>query len=356
MDDNKLAKLPQDSSALSADPQGRRTELEISGNEVYLPASTVVKPGDDRYRELVKDALPPEIGSSISEEVLGRPKGYSAGGVLLILAFLCAYVAIFWWLIPRPVPLGSTDISIPPPERQKIYRGRFSTQFERAQNQINEKKYIAAKETLRPLVKKLLSGKALSAADDLIFFTYFDLLHSHLGWDDKSDYGLLGQLRDKCPDEFRWQLFHILNSPVLKIRDGHLQTPGHNIGTNAEQILDRMKIIDDLRVRHHDDKKLVEQLDLYKCYLDLYLWRIKNAKDPDDSKGQEDREEALKIALRYKGNGDFIQARRYIIQQMLNDGTSGYYRFNGEKHYWSTYLKDALEELNKEAKEGGKKK
>lgn len=359
MDDNELSKLPEDTSALSADPSGRRTELEISGEEVYLPSSEVVKPGDDRYREIVTEALPPEIGPAISEEALGHYKGYSAAAVLLILVFLGAGIVMFWRLIPRPVELKSTDIGIPLPEKTR-YSGRFAAGFRRAQEQIGERKYAAARETLRPLVEALLDGETIPAEEDPVFYAYFDLLHGHLNWSG-DDRELLGRLREKRPDEFRWQLFHILNSPELAIRDGHLQTPDEQRKSVTErssgrQIRDRMTVIDELRKRHHDDDKLVERLDLYKCYLDLYLWRRKNLVGPDDEKGQDNREEAFRIALRYRGNRDFIKVRRYIIGKMLEDGTSGYYVFNGQKYYMEKHLKNALGELEKEARGGGQNK
>ena len=329
-------------------------DLAVSGREVYLPCSGKVSPGDARFEEIVREILTPECADSLSEEALGKPRRYSAAAVLLILVFIGIAAVIFWRLIPRPVALGRTDISIPPPETRS-YGGRFSAEFKKAREQIEKKQYTAAKNTLKPLVKELADRNPREAGADLIFYSYFALLLDHLDWD-ADDYKLLGKLREAYPDEFRWQLFHVLNSPALQRRDGHFQTPGRKLSCHPSQIFARMKIIDDLRKRHHQDRELVELLDLCKCHLLLYRWRLKNHPETDDRFGQEDREEALATALKYRGNEDFINVRRYMIKQMLRDGTSGYYIFGGKKYFREKHLEKALFELEMEARKGGGRK
>ena len=353
-EDDSNALVPDDRSAAPERRPEHGGDLAVSGREVYLPCSGKVSPGDARFEEIVREILPPECADSLSEEALGRSRRYSAAAVLLILFFIGVSAVVFWWLLPRPVALKRTDVRIPPPER-RTYSGRFSAEFKNAQEQIEKRQYIAAKQTLKPLVKELSEQVPPEAGADLIFYSYFALLLDHLDWD-ADDYKLLGKLREAYPDEFRWQLFHILNSPALERRDGHFQTPGHKLTCHSSQIFSRMKIIDDLRRRHHQDRELVELLDLCKCHLLLYRWRLKNHPKPDDRYGQEDREEAWRIARRYRGNEDFINVRRYLIKQMLRDGTSGYYIFGGKKYFRETHLEKALAALEIEAREGGKRK
>ncbi len=351
-DPNEL--IPEERSAAPERRPELGGDLALSGKEVYLPSSGKVSPGDARFEAIVREILPPECAESLSEEALGRSRRYSASAVLLILLFIGVCAVGFWWLIPRPVALGHTDISIPPPER-RTYGGRFSAEFEKAQEQIEKRQYIAARKTLKALVLKLSEQLPHEAGAELVFYSYFALLLDHLSWE-ADDYKLLGKLREEYPDEFRWQLFHVLNSPALERRDGHFQTPGHQLDCHPSQIFARMRIVDDLRKRHHQDQKLVELLDLCKCHLRLYRWRLKNHPETNDLYGQEDREDAWRIARRYRGNEDFINVRRYIIEQLLRDGTSGYYVFAGRKYFRETHLKAALFELEREAREGGKRK
>ena len=163
-------------------------------------------------------------------------------------------------------------------------------------------------------------------------------------------------VRISLTHKLRWQLFHILNTPALERRDGHFRMPHPPLRGRLSQIFDRLRLIDDLRKRHHQDAELVELLDLCKCHLLLYRWRLKNQPKTDDEYGQEDREEAWRIARRYRGNEDFINVRRYMIKQLLRDGTRGYYTFAGRKYYREIHLERALAALEAEAREGGGKK
>lgn len=277
-----------------------------------------------------------------------------AAAVLLILLALSIAFVIFWAAIPHRGKLVPTDIDIPKLEKE-YYDGEFSAEFRRAQKLRLQKQFIAAREVLRPVVEKLLDKDAQEADAAVVYFAYFDLLLSHLSWS-WPDCILLGRVREKYPNEYRWALFHIRNSPALAQKDGHLQTPGdQKVHVSAPQLLDRMSIIGDLRKRHHDDKALVEKLDLFECYLYLYLWRLKNGDKPDDAKGEYEREEALKIAKRYRKHTDFNAAREYIIRQMLRDGTRGYYVFDGKKYFREKHLRKALRELEREAGENGVK-
>ncbi len=322
-------------------------ELAVSGGEVYLPDSGTVKPGDEKFREVVAEVLP-EVAPSLSDNALGRSRGYSVAAVLLILVFLCIVFVSLWHLVPHPEKLTCTAIGVPKPG-QDIYRGRFGTEFGTANKQIDAEQFNAARKTLEPLVDALLKEGALTAEDDNIFFTYFSLF-DRLDWDDGAR-ARLARLGELAPDEYRWQLFDILSHPALTRRDGEFQNPDDGkLNFNSVSIIVRLKKIDFLRRRRPE---LAQQLDLCKCYLDLNLWRLKNHEEKSATVGVEDREEALKIAKKYDHDRDFLKVRRYIVVQMLNDSSGkfiGRYKFDDNIYYKKKRLDEELVKLQKKLK------
>lgn len=348
MDENLPEKTPDaDLSPVNGGSAATGRELAVSGGEVYLPASATVKPGDEKFREIVSEVLP-EVAPSLSDNALGRSRGYSVAAVLLILVFLCAVFVALWHLVPRPEKLTCTVIGIPEPG-QDIYKGRFGTEFGKAQEHIKNKKFNAAREILEPIVDKLLKDGVPTAADDNIFFTYFSLF-DRLAWSDGAR-ARLAKLGKLAPDEYRWQLFDILSHPALARFNGEFQNPDDGkLDFNSKSIIVRMKKIDSLRRRRPE---LARQLDLYKCYLDLNLWRLKNHEEKSARVGVEDREEALKIAKKYANNLDFLKVRRYIVVQMLNDSSGNFiarYKFDGNVYYSKTRLFEELGVLQKKLK------
>ena len=350
MDENLPEKTPD---AELSRPDGGKRELAVVGGEVYLPGDPV-KPGDEKFEETVAEVLP-EVAPSLSDEALGRSRGYSVMAVLLILLFLGGVFTLGYWLRPRPVKLTSTVIGVPKPE-SSTYTGRFAAELGRAQQQIQKQQFIAARKTLEPIVDTLLNAGGLKPEDANIFYAYFSLFN-RLGWDDGAR-ARLAKLIVRDPDEYRWQLFDILSHPALARLNGEFQNPDDGkLDFNAEGIIARMKKIDSLRRRRPE---LAEQLDLCKCYLDLNLWRLKNHTEKSARVGVEDREEALKIAKRYGDNRDFLIVRRHIVERMLRDSKKKMilkYKFDDNIYYTKDNLEEELRNLRKKLKkQGGVKK
>lgn len=331
MDENLPEKTP-DAELTQTGSEGTSAgrELTVAGGEVYLPASETVKPGEEKFEETVAEVLP-EIAPSLSDEALGRSRGYSIAAVLLIFGFLCAACAALYLLTPRPEKLTYTAVGVPKPE-QDTYGGRFGAEFGRAQTQIEKRQFHAARETLEPLVDTLLNDGAPHAGDDNILYSYFSLF-DRLDWDDGAR-KRLAKLIGLAPDEYRWQFFDILSHPALARRDGGFGDPNDwKLDFTWESVVSRMKRIDALRRRHPE---LAKQLDLCKGYLAVNLWRLKNHEKRSARVGVEDREEAWRIAKRYGGDADFLKLRRYIVVQMLDDSRNGFigpYTFDRRTHY-----------------------
>ena len=334
-------------------------ELAVSGGEVYLPDSGTVKPGDEKFEDIVREVLP-EVAPSLSDHALGRSRGYSVAAVLLILVFLCVVVFLPFLLRPRPPELPITNIDGPSkPELE--YSGPFSSQYEIAKQQSKNGQFKAARETLAPAVKEILSCKPVKEKDKRLLHEYFHLF-DRMAWDDDALRDL-NTLIKIDPDDDNWKLFYIRSTPALEPENGNLRLPNdRKLNFDWRGLVARQQVVDELRKKPRDELKKCEQLDLYKCHLALNLWRLKNfekrEKKPDDAKGEEDREEAWKIAKKYGNNQSFLNIRIYIVSQMLEDGTSGYYIFDGKQYYREKHLKDALRNLEyiRSGNNGGKEK
>ncbi len=343
MDENLPEKTPD--ADLPQTDAGR--ELAVAGGEVYLPATRIVKPGDEKFEEIVTKTLP-EIAPSLSDNALGRSRGYSVAAIVLILIFLGAVFALLYTLAPRPVELTGTAVGVPKP-KHAVYSGRFSAEFAGALEQIKNDRLDAARKTLEPLVDQLLKAGALTAEDDNIFYAYFTLF-DRLGWDGGAR-KRLEKLIGTAPDEYRWQLFDILSHPALARRNGEFVAPNdRKLEFTYRSIAVRRKKIAVLRRRHLE---LAEQLDLYDCYLTINLWRLKNYEKRSAKVGEEERERAWSIAKRYGGNRDFLNVRRYIVVRMLNDSSGtfiGKYKFDDKIYYNKTRLFEELGRLQKKLK------
>lgn len=349
MDDNFPRKTP-DAEPAQAGGGGASTkrELAVAGGEIYLTASETVRPGDGKFEAVVAEVLP-DVAPSLSDNALGHSRGYSIAAVALILLFLCGVFTAWHLLKPRPIVLTGTAIGVPEPE-PRTYNGRFGAEYRKAFEQIKSDQFSAARETLKPLVDKLLDEGDPKPEDANIFYDYFRLFN-RLDWDDGAR-RQLAKLIEIAPDEYRWQLFAILNHPALARCDGKFRIPNDwELDFSRKGIADRIETIRALR-RRHTDAELARQLDLCECYLALNMWRLENHKKRSDEIGVKARERAWEIAKKYDDNLDFIRVRIYIIEKMFDDGIRGHYTFDGRRRFRERYLKDLLAELKNKLPEG----
>jgi|GEM_PF-4949818 len=349
--DNDLRSVTSGASELTpsgAAGNGGR-ELEVSGGEVYLPASNSVKPGDDGFDRIVREVLP-DCAPSLSANALCRPRGYSAAAVVLILCFLGGVVAMLACLSPGPPPPPPGTSLVGPAPFEVKYRGEFSEEYETAVRKIREGKFNAARSILEPIAEKTLSGdKIRTDGERKLLDTYFHLF-DRLEWDGKA-LRLLRTARDRDPDCDNWQYFFIYSHPALRREDGKLKLPHDRslrFPARHKDIVDRQRAIDKLVMKYQGDeekKAKIEELKLLKCYLALNLWRMKNINEREDANGVEDREEALKIAREYPDKKDFIDVEIYIILTLMNGDIKGFYVFGGQEYYRLKHLKERLTEL-----------
>lgn len=331
----------QPDAPLAPPPDGRR-ELVVVGDEVYLPQSEAFTPDDPQFADTVAGVLP-DYAASLSEEALRRPRGYSAGAILLILLFLGGVLTFSFVMRPQ-VRLESISLEVPKPEITN-YAGEFSQEYQQAMDCVKSRRYRDARKILLPVVNTLLARREAGPRNEPIFFSYFELCE-RLKWKDDRDAARLKRLIE-LDDQYRWELFDILR----RLED----MGGKDPDMLPEKLIDYrqltapMQRIDDLRARFKDDnehdRELRKKLDLYKCIFGLKLWRFKNYPDPDDEIGVEDREEVLEIADQYPRNREFIKIRIYLIKTLLRDGISWYYTYRGERKWDESVLKGELKEL-----------
>ena len=131
---------------------------------------------------------------------------------------------------------------------------------------------------------------------------------------------------------------------------GHLS--GHATVPSLYKVMGR---IDDLRKLLKEDRDLTRQLDLYKCYFGLKVWRKLNQDKPDDERGLGDREEVWKIASMYPKDKKFALVRLYVVRQLMREKSFSYI-FDGEKYWTRNRLETELEKNNRVIKELEKKK
>lgn len=303
--------------------EGKR-ELVVVGDEVYLPQSESFAPDDAKFADTVAEALP-EYAASLSDEALRRPRGYSAGAILLILLFLGALV-IFLFVLRPLVRLEITSGKVPEPKIME-YGGEFSPEFKKAKDHTKAERYKDAQRILRPVVDALLARGEAGPRNEPIFYAYFDLCE-RLGWDGEAE--RLNRLIE-LDDQYRWEFFDLRRQLAAAGGEDMNQLPDTVTPSSLYRAMDK---IDALKKRFKDKPELTRWLDLHKCHFDLKLWRLKNRPKPDDERGLLDREEAWQIASRYPKDATFIELRLKLVKQMLDDGTSFSYRFKG-KRVWS---------------------
>ena len=335
--ENLPEKRPE--SPLAPSPEGKR-ELVVRGGEIYLPESRRFRPEDPEFAAVVAEVLP-DYAPALSEEALRRPRGYSAGAILLILLFLGLLSAIFFFLQPR-VRLETTIVKVPSPEMPH-YLGKYSRQFKQTQDYIKAERFGDARRCLEPAVDQLLERKEAGPRNEPLFYAYFALFE-RLEWDREAAARLKRLI--ELDDNYRWRLFEIMCRMALMRVD---RPEGFSPGVTSESLYDVMAQIDELRRRLHDKPELIRMLDLCKCQCGLKVWRLKNRPEPNDEYGLADREEVWWIASRYPRNDDFIRVRRYLVNRLRLDDPKGNYVFAGRSHYWNSDLDDILLKIDKEA-------
>ncbi len=324
-----------------APPENQR-ELVVSGEEVYLPESGRIVPGGAEFEKIIAEVLP-DYAPALSEEALCRPKGYSLLAALLILLLLGGVATALFILRPQ-VDLQTTAILVPKPKKTS-YSGEFSREYKEAMQMIKNQQFATAREFMSPMIDQLLERGGNQGENTPIFYAYFSLF-DRLSWDYRAR-EQLKRLIALDSDHYQWKLFKILSHPALSCANRFPDE--YHLDFQAEPLIATLAEIDDLRQLHHDDAEVVKILDLCKCYLDLQLWRMKNFPKVDDKNGEADREEAYRIASKYPKNQSFVDIRNYIVNRLLQDGTSGRYVFNG-KIYWSEkHLRQALLDIKREA-------
>ena len=326
-------------------PEEKR-ELVVSGNEIYLPDSKRFRPGDPEFAAIVTEILP-EYAPSLSEEALCRPRGYPVWAVILILLFFASLIAGLIFM--RPVRLvETTSMEIPKPEITR-YSGEFSKEYRKAMDLVESQKYGDARECLEKIIDTLLGrweadhGKAREEEpkNELIFYSYF-CLFKKLPWDDKA-----GERLDSLialDSDYRWKLFEIQYQLWRMGGEKLGSLSGYATVASLYRIMGK---IDDLRRLLAEDRELTRQLDLYKCYFGLKVWRLLNRNTPDDERGFGDREEVWEIASRYPNDIKFAFVRFYLVSQLLRE-TKGFYTFNDKKYYLNKHLEIELEKINRE--------
>lgn len=326
-------------------PEGAR-ELVVSGNEIYLPDSKRFKPGDPDFAAVVADVLP-EYAPSLSDEVLDRPRRYPVWAVVLILLFFGSLITGLFLM--RPVRLvETTSMEVPKPEITR-YSGEFSKEYRKAMDLVESQKYGDARECLEKIVETLFArweanpakAREEESKNELIFYSYF-CLFKNLPWDDKAGEHLDRLIR--IDSDYRWKIFEI---QYLLWRMGG-EKPGRlSRRATVASLYKIMGKIDDLRRLLAENRELTRQLDLYKCYFGLKVWRLLNRDKPDDERGFGDREEVWKIAARYPNDIKFAFVRLYLVSQLLKE-TKGFYTFNDKKYYLNKHLEIELEKINRE--------
>lgn len=323
-------------------------EIVVSGNEIYLPESATVRPGDPEFAAIVAEVLP-EYAPSLSEEA----RGYPVWAILLILVFLGSLTAGLYWLRPQPpVPLvEDTTMEVPPPKNTG-YSGEFSREYRKAMELVKEKKYEDARKCLEPVVDLLLArweadpekAREEEPKNEPVFYSYFALFNN-LPWDDEA--GMGERARDhldrliRLDSDYRWKLFEIQYQLTRMGGERPGRLSRHATVASLYKIMGR---IDDLRKLLADDPKLTRQLDLYKCHFDLKVWRKRvDEHAPDDEWGVGDREEVLKISSRYPNDIPFRKIRIYLMETLRRE-IKWKYRFNGEDYYSNAHLEKALME------------
>lgn len=332
-------------------PANGKREIIVSGNEIYLPDSQCFRPEDADFAAIVTEVLP-EYAPSLSEEALRRPRGYPVWAVLLILVFLGSLIAGLYFL--RPVRLvEDTSMEVPAPKITR-YSGEFSQEFRRAMDYVGSKKYGDARKCLEPVIDKLLERRSADEKNDPIFYSYF-CLFKNLPWDIEAGRRLTCLMT--LNSDYRWKLFEIQYQ--LDRMGG--EKPGHLSEyaklNSVDSIYRVMGRIDDLRKLLSKEKELTRQLDLYKCYFALKVWRKLNRNKPDDERGQRDREEVWQIASRYPNDRKFRAVRIYLVRTLIKE-TKGYYIFNGTEYFLNKHLEKVLnEEIRQEisTRQEGKK-
>lgn len=323
-----------------------RRELAIVGDEVYLPQSESFPPDDAKFADIVAGALP-ELAASLSEEALRRPRGYSAGAILLILLFLGAMVIFLFFLRPQ-VRLVTTSLEVPKPDSNK-YAGEFSRQYQEAMKLVKSKRYKDARKKLAPVVDTLLTRGEAGLQNELIFYSYLDLC-DYLGWEAEATRQLERLM--KIDDQYRWEFFDIRRRLAEMGGEDPDKIPDRltaDLPIGVNKLLEAMRLIDERRNRLRNDPDAVRWLDLYKCKFGLKLWRLRNRPKPDDEFGVADREEVWQIASRYPDDTAFIEIRLYLIRRLLQDGIWLWYTFDGKRLWEKKYLEDLLHKLKNHA-------
>ena len=334
---NQLSEVQAD--LLSAPhPEGKR-ELTVCGSEIYLPDSRRFRPGDTEFAAIVAEVLP-DYAPSLSEEALRRPRGYSASAIILIMLFFGMLIAGLFYLRPQ-VRLETTSMDVPPPENTR-YSGEFSREFKKAMELVKSEKPEEARKHLERIIDQLLERKETEAENELIFYSYFALF-SRLQWDDEAGTRLNHLI--KLNTDYRWKLFEI---QYQLWRMGGERLGRLSEHASVDSLYEVMGKIDDLRRRLAEKPELTRQLDLYKCYFGLKVWRRLNRPVPDDERGMKDREEVWKIAARYPRDKKFGIVRLYLVDQLIKDDPKGYYVFDGERYYLNSRLKPVLDQIKQE--------
>ena len=348
--DDLLPEVPSNQPPAPAPEETR--ELVVSGNEVYLPDTKRIHPGDPDFKAIVEEVLP-EYAPSLSDEALGRPRGYPVWAVILILVFFGSLVAGIFFLRPQ-VPMVTTSLEVPKPEITK-YSGEFYREFREAMDYKDSRKYEDARKCLEPVIDRLLARWEADPEKVKeeerkkvapVFYSYFDLF-SNLPWNDEAGAG--ERARDhldrliKLDSDFRWKLFEIQYQLTRMGGEKLGRLSRHATVASLYKIMGR---IDDLRKHLKEDKELTRQLDLYKCYFGLKVWRKLNQNKQDDERGRGDREEVVKITSRYPNDIKFLLVRQYLLKQLIKE-TRGFYIFDGKEYYLNKHLEFELERVNR---------
>lgn len=346
MESNQIDPLPEKSDMPPAPPQKGKRELAVCGSEIYLPDSRRFSPGDEDFANIVKEVLP-DYAPSLSEEALRRPRGYSAGAIILILLFFGILVTGLFYLRPQ-VRLETTSMDVPPPEITR-YSGEFSREYKKAMDLVKSEKFGEARKQLEPIVDQLLERKKTEAENEPIFYSYF-CLFKFLQWDDEAG-NLLNRLI-RLNTDYRWKLF---GNQYLLWRMGGERLGKLSDHASVDSLYEVMGTIDDLRRLLAEKPELTRQLDLYKCYFGLKVWRRLNYPVPNDERGLKDREEVWKIASRYPNDIQFSIVRLYLVDQLIRDDPKGYYIFDEKRYFLNSRLIPVRDQINREIAKQEKK-
>ena len=356
--------------------------IEPGGN-VTLPVKHEIAKGSDEFYEILAQNVPDELSSELQALVRHKHPRYSLVQVLMASITLVGLVSLAVWLFPKStlVPPKYEDIKniyviVSGPWEKLTRETDVLLEQHRPAECINLVKQHSdaletalatpTKEALLPLRHLFINLANAFRQLPSLNRNSSELLGKFMRW--------LKKAETVEPDEVVWPFLQIelqakqilpshkwgYKSYLANTENSHSQAQIYLLLKQIDDIETRMKTFEDLGA----EKSVVslKSLHLIQCMLLLRLWPLEGGRDlPDDegAPGVEAREKALKIALRYPEEMEFLNIRAFILDTLVNgDNLFNRIYYNGKTSYSAKELKNELahirELLNQQKGEGGK--